>query len=87
MRFASTHRRIATLERSPNARRRELLVMPPYRDARSRDEDGDAWLQEVFDVELPDGRRGLRLNPGVNAAELRATLEMLYGDAPTEYDA
>ena len=81
MRFASTHRRIATLERSPNARRRELLVMP--------DEDGDAslpgrskqWLQEVFDVELPDGRRGLRLNPGVSAAELRATLEMLYGDA------
>ena len=79
MRFASTHRRIATLERSPNARRRELLVM--------LDEDGDAWLQSVFDVELPDGRRGLRLNPGVNAAELRATLEMLYGDAPTEYDA
>ena len=71
---ASTTRRLANLEKSHAARcGGEILVLPG-------DLTGDDWLASVFNLELEDGRRGLRLNTGVSAAELLATLAVIYGD-------
>lgn len=73
---AATTRRLADLEKSHAARRGgDLLVLPG-------DLAGDDWLASVFNLELEDGRRGLRLNTGVSALALLATLEMLYGPDP-----
>lgn len=71
---ATTARRIGDLEKRRGARRGgEILMLPD-------DLSGDDWLASVFNLEMPDGRRGLRLNAGVDPHLLLTTLTVIYGD-------